>query len=76
MELQSEGPLYGSTLKCLLRYDWPGKVRELRNIVEAVFVTCSFGEIAIRDLPEHGRALFQKVQDLRPSERDRVLSAL
>lgn len=37
----------------LLRYDYPGNIRELRNIIERLVVLSENGEILAEDLPEH-----------------------
>jgi transcriptional regulator of acetoin/glycerol metabolism len=60
----------------LLAYDWPGNVRELRNLIEAVFIDPPHGTIGFDDLPEHFRRIFANHVTVRPSERDRVISAL
>ncbi|MFP4057787.1 MAG: sigma-54 interaction domain-containing protein [Candidatus Brocadiia bacterium] len=39
------------TLRLLLRYDYPGNVRELENIVEHAFVLCRGGELDPESLP-------------------------
>jgi DNA-binding NtrC family response regulator len=40
-------------LRALQAYDWPGNIRELRNVIERA-VVLSFGrEIQVDDLPEH-----------------------
>ena len=38
--------------EALLKYAYPGNVRELANIVERLLVTCPQGKIALQDLPE------------------------
>lgn len=35
----------------MLKYSWPGNIRELRNCVESAVVMCSGDEIKIEDLP-------------------------
>lgn len=40
----------------LTGYSYPGNVRELINIVQRLFLTCSNGLIAFRDLPEEMRS--------------------
>ena len=60
----------------LRQYDWPGNIRELRNLVESAFVFCSSRRIVLEDIPFHLR---EKVRGhLAPddAERDRVLHAL
>jgi DNA-binding NtrC family response regulator len=35
----------------MMKYDWPGNIRELRNCVESAVVLCSGDEISVDDLP-------------------------
>jgi two-component system NtrC family response regulator len=37
--------------KALLKYSYPGNVRQLANLVERLAVTCQAGEISLSDLP-------------------------
>ncbi|MCX7913369.1 MAG: sigma-54 dependent transcriptional regulator [Thermodesulfovibrionales bacterium] len=39
-------------LKCLLRYDWKGNVRELENLIERLSILVNTDTITITDLPE------------------------
>ena len=39
----------------LLRYDWPGNIRELQNILESCVVLCSRDTILPEDLPDYIR---------------------
>ena len=39
----------------LLRYDWPGNIRELQNILESCVVLCSRNTILPEDFPEYIR---------------------
>lgn len=62
-------------LETLLRHDWPGNIRELRNLVEAIFVTCRRGRISVADLP---REFWKQVADAAasPGESARLLATL
>lgn len=42
-------------LEVLLGFDYPGNIRELRNIMEYAFIFCSEGEILEKHLPEYVR---------------------
>ena len=48
-------------LQILIEADWPGNVRQLRNLVESMVVLAPEGEIRATDIPpdirEHGRSL-------------------
>lgn len=43
-------------LAALRQYDWPGNVRQLRNVMEGLVVLSSGREVGLRDLPEEIRA--------------------
>ena len=43
-------------LRSLEAYDWPGNIRQLRNVVERAVTLCPGSEIHLRDLPEMIRA--------------------
>ncbi len=43
----------------LVRYDWPGNIRELENLVERLVVFCNDGQIQLRDLPTK---IFERVE--------------
>jgi PAS domain S-box-containing protein len=49
-------------LKLLLRYDYPGNVRELENIIERAFVVCNKDVIGVGCLPEEITGDPNKVQ--------------
>src|SRR5262249_47731465 len=44
-------------LRCLEEYDWPGNIRELRNVIERAVALCPGSEIQVRDRPEAIRAV-------------------
>jgi len=41
-----------SALKKLLRFDWPGNIRELENVIERAMVFCKNEIIEVEDLPD------------------------
>jgi DNA-binding NtrC family response regulator len=47
----------GPALRALQAYDWPGNIRELRNVIERAIVLSVGREIVLEDLPEQ----FQRV---------------
>ena len=64
---------------CLFRYHWPGNVREVKNVLEAIFINLinhPAGKITFWDLPEPFRRQLSEVDHSSQSERERVLSAL
>jgi DNA-binding NtrC family response regulator len=63
-------------LAYLLRYSWPGNIRELRNLVEAVYINEPPELITVRDLPEPFRRRIEETDRLPEDERARILSAL
>mgnify|MGYP005846412973 FL=1 len=59
---QTQRPLFGFTekaLDALRRYDWPGNLRELHNVVERAAILCRGEQVDMDCLPDH----------LAPSER-------
>lgn len=67
----------------LQNYDWPGNVRQLRNVLEGAIVMTT-GEITVADLPEEIRQKEGNVQQvcisaessLRDAERELIQAAL
>lgn len=39
------------TIKALMNYNWPGNIRELRNVIERGMILCNDKEITIKGLP-------------------------
>jgi len=64
------------TLEHLLAYDWPGNIRELKNLLEAVFVDLSSSEISLDALPEQFRSRCERSKSGPCSEQDELLRAL
>ena len=63
-------------LSCLLHYPWPGNVREIRNLVEAIFIDPPPVEIGIADLPAHVRACGEPSAGPSGAGRERLLETL
>jgi len=70
------------TLELCQRYDWPGNIRELQNIIERAVILCSGDTLAIDETwiptqsllePRTSRALVQAVQD---REKEMIEAAL
>jgi DNA-binding NtrC family response regulator len=59
----------------LLAYDWPGNIRELKNLVEAIFVNLSSSEISLDALPLQFRIRCERSTSA-PNEQDDLLRAL
>jgi DNA-binding NtrC family response regulator len=62
-----------SAKQLLLAHQWPGNIRELRNIVEAAFIEPGPDANGKLDLPAPFR---QALQDFAPGEQERILLAL
>ena len=45
------GPPPEALMRCLRNYDWPGNIRELRNIIERLVVMAKDGHVSVSDLP-------------------------
>ena len=72
----SVGRARASLQAVLQSYEWPGNIRELRNLVQAVFIDPPNGAIGLEHLPDHFQHVFAQHVTLRPTERDRLISAL
>ncbi|MBD3421964.1 MAG: response regulator [Chitinivibrionales bacterium] len=64
-------------VNCFLRYDWPGNIRELRNVVEAAYVSANYPFITCSDLPAYFREEFDRLQvDKIIEEKDLLICTL
>lgn len=76
-------------LEVLLNHDYPGNIRELRNILEYVFIFCGEGDVREKHLPEYlktaapgkanstaGNGPAVEGPGTVPGERERLLEAL
>ena len=48
-----------------MRYDWPGNIRELKNMVEAIYIDPPEDLVALEDLPE-------KIRDMPVTGKDKA----
>jgi DNA-binding NtrC family response regulator len=67
----------------LLRYEWPGNVREMQNAIERAVALSTGSQIDVDDLPEEVRSALpgafapsEKVRPLAEIEREYILSVL
>lgn len=64
-------------LDLLLSHNWPGNIRELKNVVEAVFVNHQGKTIDTIDLPEQIKRHFSRITDASDDrEREQLIRAL
>jgi transcriptional regulator of acetoin/glycerol metabolism len=65
-------------LSALARYDWPGNLRELRDLVRHVVAERSVGDITPRELPDGFRdaGMRRRLSPLEQIEYDAIASAL
>jgi two-component system response regulator HydG len=73
---ESVGKPSQELLHCLMCYDWPGNIRELRNLVEAIFIDPPRRPIAVVDLPDSFRRIFAEYATDSVPEKERLVSAL
>jgi PAS domain S-box-containing protein len=68
-------------MAALVRYDWPGNIRELENAIEHAFVLCEDQQIGLRHLPDAVLtdihvALWDTPATLKEIEKRAILGAL
>jgi DNA-binding NtrC family response regulator len=63
-------------LDALLAHDWPGNIRELRNVLEATYINATTARISFADLPEYVRARLEATKAIGQDERSRMIAAL
>lgn len=61
-----------SVLEALTQYDWPGNIRELRNVMEQVVVMCREPSLSLRDLPPAVLAAAQREEPVIAVHRPEV----
>lgn len=63
-------------LEVLLSHDWPGNIRELKNVLEALFIDAPLERIAAADLPVYFGRQLQVEDSATGAEHELLLSAL
>jgi transcriptional regulator of acetoin/glycerol metabolism len=63
-------------LDCLTKYNWPGNIRELRNVLESIMVRVNSGFIDVHDLPVELIVFASTAVCELSDERSDILSAL
>ncbi|NQT72839.1 MAG: sigma-54-dependent Fis family transcriptional regulator [Chloroflexi bacterium] len=66
-------------MEFLLRYDWPGNIRELKNCIERAVILARDSLIEVTDLPEQGSSLSHSVaigKSLKEMEKNHILDVL
>jgi DNA-binding NtrC family response regulator len=63
-----------AAIECLLRYAWPGNIRELENVMERAILFSENGVVTSDELPDQIRRLGEQTSDL-PQESDPPIAA-
>jgi DNA-binding NtrC family response regulator len=73
-------------LEALVRYRWPGNIRELRNVVERMVVLSRGNKLTLRDVPSEMReakgggqedpAAIQGAKSMQEAEKSMIVQAL
>ena len=63
-------------IESFLKHDWPGNIREFKNILEAAFVTLRSPNISLEDLPSHYFEACNRRINQDSEERARIISLL
>jgi DNA-binding NtrC family response regulator len=62
-------------MELLLGYSWPGNIRELKNLVEVMFINLPAGHVSLLSLPKSFQPL-QENLELPQGDKERLVSAL
>ncbi len=63
-------------LQVLEEYDWPGNIRQLRNVLRTAIALCEGNTVTVRDLPAEVLGNRRPAPPERPRTRDPQLNAL
>jgi transcriptional regulator with PAS, ATPase and Fis domain len=65
-----------TALQDLIEYDWPGNIREVKNVLESVFAELPAGDVTFIETPRWLRKRLAPDTAAQPDERTQLLSAL
>ena len=68
--------LTDDAMACLLRYDWPGNIRELFNLLEAIYINLPSGPIEFIDLPKPIQKQIKAKEAHPVEERKQIVTTL
>ena len=68
--------LTDDALACLLRYDWPGNIRELFNLLEAIYISLPSGKLDFIDLPKPIQKQINAIEVRPADERKQIVTTL
>jgi two-component system response regulator HydG/two-component system response regulator AtoC len=68
--------LTDEAMVCLQRYDWPGDVRELLNLLEAAYINLPGRKLTYIDLPKPIYKQLKGTQAASKDERKQIIAAL
>ena len=68
--------LSDAAIDTMLAHDWPGNIRELKNVLELAFVNLPNPTAEVAELPAHFGHRATYLESVSTSERDRVIRAL
>ncbi len=57
-------------------YNWPGNIRELKNVLENLFLHCASNEVQLEELPGRLQQAVDEETVLTADERERLVKAL
>lgn len=63
-------------IECLIHYDWPGNIRELFNLLEAVYINLPSHHIDFIDLPKRVEKRIKVNEQCTIDERKQIVSTL
>lgn len=66
----------GEALEQMLAYPFPGNIRELKNVVEVIFLHLAPGQKVVQRLPDQVLTTWRKITRLPQDERDRLVKTL